>query len=522
MKKLFISFILLILVTIITPAQSKVLTINSSTGSRKVSAYEKKNVLFVSSEQLAKALGGATYYNSEAAKLEMKFPEWRVKYTGRNQFVILSPRFGTNREIVQLPISTLMAGKDIYIPLKYCIPHLQKAIGKRMVLDEESAKLSFDGALESPHPIVRRNEGNARFDISGLSISEKLNGTLISLKAKKNLGKIHFSIKDNTGYLFLYGLTVDPSLTSGVKPTGVVKDIRQKKVGANTQIEFPIKGDYKDYDAFQDLTSYDIYITIRKELDEDKKEEIKFDREKWDFDVIVLDAGHGGKDAGAIGITGTREKDINLAVTLELGKLIEQKMDSVKVVYTRKTDKFVELHERGKIANKNNGKLFISIHCNSIGGKNHSTRGFEVYLLRPGRTEEAIAIAEFENSVIKYEENPDIYKQLDDENFILVSMAHSSYMRYSEKFSEYLNNHWIEHVDIPSRGVKQAGFYVLVGASMPGVLVENGFLSNKGDERYLKSKKGQREIALAIFKAIEKYKEYYENSFADGSTVLSD
>lgn len=522
MKNLFISFTFFAILTLITPAQSSLLTVKANSGTQKISGYEKKGVLFVSAEQLAKVVGGSTYYNNEAAKMEMKFPDWRVKYTGRNQFVILTPRFGNKKDVVQLPISTLMAGNDIYIPLKYCIPHLEKALGKKMELDEKNAQLTFDGDIPSQHPIARRNEGDARFDISGLSISEKLNGTLISLKAKKNLGKIHFSIKDKTGYLFLYGLTVDPALTSGVKPTGIVKDIRQKKVGANTQIEFPIKGDYKDYDAFQDLTTNDIYITIRKELDEDKKDEIKFDKEKWSFDVIVLDAGHGGKDAGAIGVTGVREKDINLAVTMELGKLIEEKMDSVKVVYTRKTDKFVELHERGKIANRNNGKLFISIHCNSLGGKNHSTRGFEVYLLRPGRTDEAIAIAEFENSVIQYEENPDIYKQLDDENFILVSMAHSSYMRYSEKFSEFLNNDWIKNVDIPSRGVKQAGFYVLVGASMPGVLVENGFLSNKQDEGYLKSKKGQQDIARAIFNSIEKYKEYYENSFADGSTVISD
>ena len=134
-------------------------------------------------------------------------------------------------------------------------------------------------------------------------------------------------------------------------------------------------------------------------------------------------------------------------------------------------------------------------------------------MLRPGRTEEAIAIAEFENSVIEYEEDPTKYKELTDENFILVSMAHSSYMRYSEKFSDVLNQRWKLDVGIKSRGIKQAGFYVLVGASMPGVLIESGYLSNRSDEKYLKSKRGQKEIAEAIFNAIKDYKIYYDSSF---------
>src|SRR5690606_24568387 len=115
--------------------------------------------------------------------------------------------------------------------------------------------------------------------------------------------------------------------------------------------------------------------------------------------------------------------------------------------------------------------------------------GFEVYLLRPGRTKEAIAIAERENSVIHYEDNPGRYEQLTDENFILVSMAHSSYMKYSEKFAELLNRQFSNDLTLTSRGVKQAGFYVLVGASMPSVLIETGFLSNKNDADYLKSSK---------------------------------
>jgi N-acetylmuramoyl-L-alanine amidase len=234
------------------------------------------------------------------------------------------------------------------------------------------------------------------------------------------------------------------------------------------------------------------------------------DKSKWNFDCVVIDAGHGGKDPGTIGVLGTREKDINLAVALKLGKLIESSLEGVRVVYTRKTDEFIELYKRGKIANEAGGKLFISIHCNSTESKDNGYRGFEVYLLRPGRTKEAIRIAEFENSVIKYEENPNRYEKLTDENFILVSMAHSQYMRFSESFSDFLNQNWKRDVEIPTLGIKQAGFYVLVGASMPSVLIENGFLSNRKDEAYLKSTAGQNAVAEAIFNSVKTYKEFYE------------
>jgi len=170
---------------------------------------------------------------------------------------------------------------------------------------------------------------------------------------------------------------------------------------------------------------------------------------------------------------------------------------------------------RGKIANENNGKLFISIHCNSTPKKPSNANGFEVYLLRPGRTKEAISIAEFENSVIQFEENPNRYEKLTDENFILVSMAHSSYMKYSERFAEYLHKEFDQHPTLSSRGVKQAGFYVLVGASMPSVLIESGFLSNTNDAKHLSTSTGQQKFAEYVFNGIKKYRESYELEMQD-------
>ena len=241
------------------------------------------------------------------------------------------------------------------------------------------------------------------------------------------------------------------------------------------------------------------------------------EREKWKLDVIVLDAGHGGYDPGTIGVTGVKEKTVTLGIVLKLGALITKNLKDVKVVYTRKDDRFVELYKRGKIANEAGGKLFISVHCNSLPHKPNRTRGFEVYLLRPGRTDEAISIAERENSVIEmepgYEEK---YPQLTEENFILVTMAQSAYVKASEEFADLVQKEISSRTKIPNKGVKQAGFYVLVGASMPNVLVESAYLSNRDDERFLRSDSGQMKIADALFRAVKKYKLEYEKVLQEG------
>jgi len=340
-------------------------------------------------------------------------------------------------------------------------------------------------------------------------VEEKVNGTLVRVKSKKRIATYTSSYKSNILTIIFRNVKVEAGELTRFNNEGLVKEINASNVGNDTEIKFTLGNEYTTNEVLNADGSNDILISIHNKIFA-RNEERNKNRLKWNFDVIVLDAGHGGKDAGAIGVNGIREKDVNLGVAIKLGELIEKEMKDVKVVYTRKKDTFVELYKRGKIANEEDGKLFISIHCNSTPRKPSSAEGFEIYLLRPGRTKEAISIAERENSVIQYEENPERYEKLTDENFILVTMAHSAYMRYSEKFSDILNKQMNVDLPISSRGVKQAGFYVLVGASMPSVLIETGFLSNKNDASYLGTNKGQRNFAVAIYKAIKSFKEYYE------------
>ncbi len=230
------------------------------------------------------------------------------------------------------------------------------------------------------------------------------------------------------------------------------------------------------------------------------------------LDVIVLDAGHGGKDPGAIGTKGFKEKQATLAIVLKLGELIKEELPDIEVVYTRKSDKFIELYRRGEIANENKGKLFISIHCNSTPEKPTKASGTATYILRPGKTDAAIKVAARENAVIEYEKNKKRYDALSDIDFILTSMSRSQDVKFSEKFASSVQKELKKSVGIKNNGVEQAGFFVLVGASMPNVLIETGYISNLKEEALLKSAAGQTKYARGILEAIKKYKEQYEAS----------
>lgn len=227
--------------------------------------------------------------------------------------------------------------------------------------------------------------------------------------------------------------------------------------------------------------------------------------------TVVIDPGHGGKDYGAIGEFG-REKDIVLKIALKLGNYIEENMPEVKVIYTRKTDIFVPLHERAEIANKNNADLFISIHANS----NPSTKpyGTETYAMGQHKTDENLQVAQLENSAILYEENyMENYEGFDpnsSESYIIFNLFQSSFLDQSIDFAGYIQNEFRDRAQRKDRGVKQAGFLVLWKTTMPSVLIETGFISNSKEEKYLLSDEGQTYLASAIYRAFRNYKTWYD------------
>jgi len=232
-------------------------------------------------------------------------------------------------------------------------------------------------------------------------------------------------------------------------------------------------------------------------------------KNKMKFDVVVLDPGHGGHDPGSIGYKGVKEKNVVLQIAKKVGGYIHKYMPGVKVVYTRKTDKFVPLEERGSIANRNEGDLFVSIHCNSSNSR--QPYGSEVYFLGLERSKTALGVMKRENKVVR-SDNEIEQKKLSQEELLVYELANSGYIANSEHIAGMIEHQLDDRARRRSRGVKQARFVVLYHASMPAVLVETGFISNPSEARYLTSDYGQSIIASAIFRAIRNYKEDYEKS----------
>lgn len=227
------------------------------------------------------------------------------------------------------------------------------------------------------------------------------------------------------------------------------------------------------------------------------------------LETVILDAGHGGKDPGTIGISGVYEKNIVLPITLKTRDFILKDYNDLKVILTRDRDEFIELKNRGKIANNNSGDLFVSIHCNARKSEEVDKNGFEIYIMDLNRLNEAMNITFYENNFLNFEKkDTNAYRQSVD--YVITSLAQNSFLKNSERMANILQQQLGLDTKLESRGIYQAGFYVLIGASMPTMLVEAGYLSNKGDEEYLNSQKGQIDVARAIYKAIRLYKFDYD------------
>jgi len=235
---------------------------------------------------------------------------------------------------------------------------------------------------------------------------------------------------------------------------------------------------------------------------------------KTDFkvDVVVIDAGHGGHDPGTLG-KNSKEKDIALKIALKLGGYIEKNISGVKVIYTRKDDRYIALDERANIANKNKADLFICIHANSLPGA--PAYGTETYVMGLKMDKGNFEVAKRENSVILMDENyAERYEGFDPdspESYILFSLTQSAYQESSLKFAQKVEDQFKGKVGRRSRGVKQAGFVVLWRTTMPSVLIETGFLSNVKEENYLLSDNGQDLIASGIYRAFKEYKSQIES-----------
>ena len=457
-----------------------------------INIQDIKGKHYVSIGEMVGALGIEYKTSNKKKKIELEYNNNKIIITALSSFVII------NNNAYDLFQPSIISDGDILVLAKPFIDALKRSqIMTNIHIDSSESNIIYE---------------NKSFNITNYNIVNKNNGTMITLSTKQLFDKklISASLSSN-GWISLTipGAYIDSiGVRKSIKEDPITK-VKITQMNQSAQISFLLNNVLEEYEI--SCSENKINLLIRTDIQENKRK-IKENRNKWLFDIIVLDAGHGGKDPGAVSKRGTKEKEITLKIVKLLGKKLEQNL-GCKVVYIRDKDVFIPLTKRTKIANESNGKLFISVHANSH--KDKRVRGFETYLLRPGKTSDAVDVAHRENSVIKTYEDNDSYKKLDIEQIIMASMAQSGFMKESERLALEIQNQIgkVLTKERYNRGVKQAGFQVLVGASMPNILIELGFITNRDEEKLLLSSTYQEKLAQAIFEAIARFKKKEEATF---------
>ena len=447
---------------------------------------------YVSISEIVGVLGIKHKISNKKKKIELEYNNNQIIITALSSFVII------NDNAYNLFQPSIISDGDILVLAKPFVEALKRSqIMTNIHIDSSENNIIYE---------------NKSFNVTSYEIVNKNNGTMIMLKTNKLFEKklISASLSSN-GWISLTipGAYIDSiGIRESVKKDPITK-VKMTQMNQSAQVSFLLNDVLEEHEI--SCSSNRIDLLIRTNIQENKRK-IKENRNKWLFDIIVLDAGHGGKDPGAVSRKGTKEKDITLKIVKLLGKKLENNL-GCEVVYTRYKDIFIPLKQRTKIANESNGKLFISVHANSH--KDKRVRGFETYLLRPGKTSDAVEVAQRENSVIKTYEDNNKYKKFDMNQIIMASMAQSKFMQESERLALEIQNKIgkVLTKERYNRGVKQAGFQVLVGASMPNILIELGFITNRDEEKLLLSSKYQEKLAQAIFEAIARFKRKEESTF---------
>jgi N-acetylmuramoyl-L-alanine amidase len=348
------------------------------------------------------------------------------------------------------------------------------------------------------------------FNITDMMITAKQNGVLIEIFMTSSL---QFEIYESEGNWlnidFPDGRINRSKILSSINRSHVRK-MHAYQFENSAQISFRLKRDYKSYYhtfknnpgrlqiAIEDARfNPDTLITGLPRIGPDEK-----------IDVIVIDAGHGGQDFGAIGRhKRTREKQITLEIAKDLAKLI-RKDKQFKVIMTRSKDTYVSLDKRAKIANEAEADLFVSIHCNA--STKNSPHGFQVFYLAPAKSDAARAVAQFENAPFLLDDPTIDKKDEDDLAFILNDMIQTEFLTESADLAGMTDNEMRKKLKIESRGVDHAGFFVLNRVYMPSILVEAAFISNKKEEKMLRDKKFRKKVAESVYNAIKRFKAKYE------------
>lgn len=389
-------------------------------------------------------------------------------------------------------------------------------VGATLALAEFDWRTLFGAAPSiQPHDGVR-GEGARKspYNITAIASEKKDNGTLFTVSLADSLPFHYTYFYPNLTLNFLGG-KVDTSALKQAQRIGLVDSVFTIQYATAAQVTLLLTREIDKplIEYMQDTKTVIVALRIKKVVPPVKKiVPIRSGAAKRGL-IIVIDPGHGGKDPGAIGASGVREKDVVLRIALGLREKLKN-TKNIKIYMTRDTDVFIPLADRTKFANRKKANLFISIHADAISGdkkRKKSIKGYKIYFLSQAKNEEDKLVAMRENAVIKLEERPQNYSALQN---VLIEMAGNEYLRESQDLCILLEQKFegalSKKITKLHRGIGQANFWVLNGAYMPSILIETGFLSHPLEEKMLNTKSFQTDMAAAICSAVVSFTEKYE------------
>ena len=459
----------------------------------KIQAVRQGEIDFLLLNDLAAVLGGQTGFDPQSQKAVLTVGSHTLEITVFSPFVVL------DKITYNLSFSPIFDQGTFWLPAITSAPVLEKMCGGRLFYSENDKILRLEEATSN---------------ILDIFVSRKQNGTLLEIVTAERLQAETYLSPPWINVTILGGRLV-PSDFDGRKFPPLVAEVRAYQFDNSAQLAFRLARPISNYR--QTLASDPFRVQVALEdtsrladtfIPPPPPQKPKKPALAPVIRKIVVDAGHGGEDYGAIGKKKTKEKDICLQVALKLKNVLEQDGGFV-VIMTRQEDAFIPLDDRTKIANDAGADLFISIHANA--NRKRHIAGVTTYFLDIAKNDESRALAVAENASIRFEEeeNGD-FETMDDLSFILLDMVQNEHQKESEELSKLIQGELANSLRIPDRGVDQAGFFVLNRAYMPAVLVETAFISNPAEEKLLRKKEFQEKIARGIYRGILAFKAQVE------------
>jgi len=467
-----------------TLSSADTITIDKGGEKYQIESLEIEGYQYIGLSDLKKIYGGELFWEPLGKKAMWEVKEHQFKFT------LFSPYILLDQEAYNLTLPVELKQGKIYLPFKTFWPVLE--------------------SIEPPEEVVKKRE----YNIYDLKVSQKTNGFLIEINLSEPLGYEVFksaSGGDNWLIINFFEGKIDTVYFSKLNIPDVILESKAYQFQGSVQLSLKLYKEFPRENHFMKSTPdglFRLQITLEDTAQSQSPEE-KEEIEKNQFDVIILDPGHGGENSGAVGSKGLKEKDVVLDIALRLEKLLKEVgKEDLKVYLTRRGDYFVPLEQRSLFANQKGGDLFVSIHAN--GAKRKKASGTEIYFLAQAKNDEARAVAALENSAIMFERPEGTPVDTSELDFILMDMLQTEFLKESSNLAQMIHDRMKGSLNISSRGVDQAGFLVLNKTYMPSVLVETAFITNPEEEKLLNKGTFRQKIAEAIYQAISDFKNKYE------------